>query len=110
MAITPPNADMPASSVLNEPEILPAEDQSTAPPRSMRRRKAAWAVAPATHFLVAVNCLVFLAMVAKGISPVSPTVGQLMNWGANNAGSVLMFGEWWRVLTAMFLHVGIIHL
>jgi rhomboid protease GluP len=59
---------------------------------------------------VGINCAVFLAMVARGISPGSPTVDQLMSWGANNAGAVLIGGEWWRIVTAMFVHVGILHL
>ncbi len=66
--------------------------------------------APATYLLVAINCLVFLAMVAHHVSAISPTADQLMDWGADNAGSVLIRGEWWRIVTAMFVHVGIIHL
>jgi rhomboid protease GluP len=60
--------------------------------------------------LVGINCLVFLAMVFRGVSPGSPTVEQLMAWGANNAGSVLIDGQWIRIVTAMFVHVGILHL
>jgi rhomboid protease GluP len=56
------------------------------------------------------NCLVFLTMVLRGVSPGSPTVDQLMVWGANNAGSVLIDGQWIRIVTAMFVHVGILHL
>jgi len=59
---------------------------------------------------VGINCAIWLAMVATHISPISPTVDQLMNWGANNAGAVLIYGQWWRIVMAMFLHVGIIHL
>jgi rhomboid protease GluP len=33
-----------------------------------------------------------------------------MRWGANHAGLVLIYGEWWRIVTAMFVHVGLIHL
>lgn len=49
-------------------------------------------------------------MVFRGVSPGSPTVDQLMAWGANNAGSVLLEGQWIRIVTAMFVHVGILHL
>ncbi len=93
-------------------EILPpAGDYSgTYQPPPVRRKRPIWLAAPATHLLVGINCAVYVAMVARGISPVSPTVGQLMNWGANNAGSVLLEHQWWRIVTAMFLHVGILHL
>jgi rhomboid protease GluP len=49
-------------------------------------------------------------MVAKGVSAVSPTTDQLMHWGANNAGAVLIGGQWWRIVSAMFVHVGFLHL
>ena len=50
------------------------------------------------------------AMLLHGVSAVSPTADQLMFWGANNAGAVLNSGQWWRIVTAMFVHVGMIHL
>jgi rhomboid protease GluP len=53
---------------------------------------------------------VFLLMVVRGVGMWSPTVDQLMHWGADNAGNVLIQGQWWRIVTAMFVHVGIIHL
>lgn len=119
MASTPPEFTPNAQGRVREPEILPPSGKlpsaggppsgGYAPP-PQRRRKSPWAAAPATHVLVGINCAIWLAMVANHISPISPTVEQLMNWGANNAGAVLIYGQWWRIVAAMFLHVGIIHL
>ncbi len=93
-----------------------AEYQSSAdpadidqPPRE-RKPRPSWAVAPATYVLIAINCLVFLWMVAHHVSAFSPTPDQLMHFGANNTQAVLLGGEWNRVVSAMFVHVGIIHL
>jgi rhomboid protease GluP len=59
--------------------------------------------------LVGINCAVFVLMILSGVSLMSPTTDQLIFWGADFGGLVLR-GEWWRVLTATFVHVGIIHL
>ena len=97
------------SSWENAPASAPAGTYTT-PPVAPRRRKPVWLAAPATHILVAINCVVWLAMVAKHVSPFNPTVEQLMNWGASSAGNVLIEGQWVRIVKAMFLHVGILHL
>src|SRR5579871_3055804 len=94
-----------------EPEILrPGGRYIPTPEPVVRRRRSFWATAPATYVLVGINCAVFLAMLLNKVSLLSPTAEQLMQWGANNAGSVLIGDQWWRVVTAMFVHVGIIHL
>jgi rhomboid protease GluP len=92
-----------------EPQILPP-DNGMRPQQAVRKPRSSWASAPATYSLVGINCAVFLAMIARGVSIGAPTTGQLMYWGANNAGSVLISGEWFRIVTAMFVHVGILHL
>ena len=99
-----------AHTFASSPEVLPPEARYAPPPPPVRRRRPLWIAAPATYLLVGVNCAVYLAMVFHGISPFSPDVEQLMRWGANNAGAVLIYGEWQRIVTAMFLHVGILHL
>ena len=95
-----------------QPEILPPEPgyAPQPPPAPVRRQRPSWAAAPATYLLVGINCAVFVAMVVSGVSAGSPGVDQLMKWGADNAGAVLLGGEWWRIITAMFVHVGILHL
>ena len=64
---------------------------------------------PATYLLIGINAAVFLWMVRRGVSPLLPEPEQLLRFGANNAGLVL-HGQWWRIITAMFVHVGIAHL
>ena len=93
-----------------EPEILRPVPEYMPPQPVQRRPRTGWASAPATYTLVAINCLVFLAMAFKGVSPFNPAPEQLLYWGADNAGKVLFFGEWWRIVTATFVHVGILHL
>ncbi len=93
-----------------EPELLSPQAGLNPPSPPVRKPRPSWFYAPATYALVAINCLVFLAMLARGSSFWGPTLDQLMSFGANNAGSVLISGEWIRIVTAMFVHVGILHL
>ena len=62
-----------------------------------------------TIFLIALNVLVFIAMVVRGVPLLKPTPEQLVNWGAN-FGPLTLGGQWWRLLSSMFLHIGLVHL
>lgn len=62
-----------------------------------------------TPVLIGINAVVFVLMVVFGVSPISPTVADLLLWGAD-FGPKTIGGEWWRLLTSMFLHIGLIHI
>jgi rhomboid protease GluP len=63
--------------------------------------------APATIALAAVNAIVFLVML--GQEPGDWTARFLVNWGGN-FGRLTLNGEEWRLLTAIFLHAGLVHI
>ena len=62
-----------------------------------------------TPVLIAINVLVFLAMVANGVPILNPGTDVLLKWGAD-FGPAVTHGQWWRLLTAAFLHAGILHI
>ncbi len=62
-----------------------------------------------TIVLIALNALVFAAMVARGASFFSPTPQQAIAFGAD-FGPLTLNGQWWRLVTSMFVHFGIIHI
>jgi len=66
--------------------------------------------APGTYFLLSVNIIVYVWMVLRGVSPTSPTIQDLAHFGANNAYLVLAGGQWYRLVAAIFVHIGIIHI
>jgi rhomboid protease GluP len=66
-------------------------------------------VAFVTPTLVAINVLVFIAMVVSGLSITDPATSGLIRWGAD-FGPLTTHGQWWRTLTAAFVHIGIVHI
>lgn len=63
----------------------------------------------ATALLVDINLIVFIAMVLSGVSFISPRSPDLVAWGANTTAHTAA-GEWWRIVTCLFIHGGFMHL
>ena len=64
----------------------------------------------ATPALVALCVLTFAIMQTQGAPRNTRDVEVIWAWGGSFGPSVLLDGETWRLLTSMFVHVGILHL
>jgi rhomboid protease GluP len=80
--------------------------QRVEPAPWMQRQSSSMAV---TQALIGINVAVFVAMVFTGASPVQPTNEQLVLWGAN-FGPYTIGGQWWRLLSCVFIHIGFMHI
>lgn len=90
--------------IVSQPTYSPGE-----PPNQVHHSEWDPRSAPGTYFLLAINVGVFLWMILHGVSATNPSILQLKHFGANNAAMVLG-GDWWRVLTAIFVHIGVLHI
>lgn len=70
----------------------------------MRSRE--WAKAPVTITLIAIQVLVYLAMTLAGGSTNSAV---LIRFGALQP-QLLLAGQWWRLITPVFVHIGFTHI
>jgi rhomboid protease GluP len=64
---------------------------------------------PATTALLAINLAVYTAMVLTGAGFWEMNGSALLKWGAN-FGPMTLSGEYWRLVTAGFLHGGLLHI
>jgi len=81
------------------------------PPPPPPRPRRHWASAPATYTLVGINAAVFLMTLMLSHSMVGPTFQDNLSTSLLcNGGAVLVWGQWWRVVTATFVHFGWIHI
>ncbi len=63
-----------------------------------------------TQAIFGINVAVFVAMTMAGVSMLNNPAGQdLVHWGANY-GPYTVSGQWWRLLTCVFIHGGLLHI
>lgn len=64
---------------------------------------------PVTTLLLAINVTVFVAMVVTGAGFMNFSGQSALKWGGNY-GPFTLSGEYWRLITAGFVHGGLIHI
>ncbi len=62
-----------------------------------------------TYLLVAINVAAFGLMAGTGVSPMDPAPDELIAWGAS-FGPLVSEGQWWRLVSANYLHYGALHI
>lgn len=78
--------------------------------REFQERLKSFAPIPwLTYSIIAINVVVWIFTLTKGASTIQAPVDKLLAWGGN-AASEVQRGEAWRLLTATFLHSGLMHL
>lgn len=78
-------------------------------PKSYEALLRAGHSAVVTRTIIALNVLVFLVMGFSGASWTDPSASDALRWGANY-GVLTLSGQWWRLLTSMFVHFGFVHI
>jgi membrane associated rhomboid family serine protease len=56
-----------------------------------------------------INVAVFLGMALAGSTVMDLSPQETIHWGAN-WGPLTLSGEWWRLLTCVFVHGGVSHI
>lgn len=98
-----------SNSVETEAEIVRIEAnlrQSTKEKQAKERSLFTFGKPLLTYLLMAVSVLLFMYVETNGEST---SVSTLIEYGAKY-NPLILEGEWWRLLTAMFLHIGVVHL
>src|SRR5262249_22271849 len=109
----------------NDPDLArrvsrawPAVAQVTAQARNLGRdmlvfRRALDSSTPhafMTQFFVLICAIVYAAMLYSGVPAVWPTGAQLIDWGANEGVRIVLGHQYWRLVSSVFVHGGLIHL
>jgi rhomboid protease GluP len=107
----PPPPSQAAGETL--PPVHPEAPAEAYSPEQARRHReySVWdpRSAPGTYLLLAVNVAVYIWMVTHRVNWYLPSDQALVRYGANVPAYVLQ-GQWFRLLTATFVHVGFWHI
>jgi rhomboid protease GluP len=99
------DSDVPARPEPPSNPQQPAPDAPRAPPPKQSLVET-FQTAPAATLIIAINLIVF-ALAERSGSTTKPET--LLRFGAVWRGLVWQ-GEYWRLVTSMFLHIGVVHL
>src|SRR4051794_35655027 len=79
-----------------------------APPRVVRRASRGATDALVTKALIAANLVVYLITASQGAGLNTPGGSLFVKWAL--FGPAVAQGDWWRLITAAFLHASVIHI
>lgn len=88
----------------NEPLASPASARKN--PVHLFKPTREFAITPV---LLILNILLFVLMAISGVNVLAPDNESLLFWGANYRPQTLE-GEWWRLMSSVFVHIGVFHL
>jgi len=112
LPLTPTEPGQERTYLVNNDETKEPEIWTAAQVEQNQRFNRAMATTPRpliTPILIAINVAVFAAMLASGFSFTNPIAESFLRWGAD-FGPLTTHGQWWRVVTAAFVHGSFLHL
>jgi rhomboid protease GluP len=112
LPLTPTEPGQDRTYLVNNDETKEPEIWTAAQVEQNQRFNRAMATTPRpliTAILIAINVAVFVVMLASGFSFTSPKAESFLKWGAD-FGPLTTHGQWWRLVTAAFVHGSFVHL
>src|SRR6202050_5740376 len=112
LPLTPAEPGQERTYLVNNDETKEPEIWTAAQVEQNQRFNRAMATTPRpliTPILIAINVAVFAAMLVSGFSFTNPKAESFLGWGAD-FGPLTTHGQWWRLVTAAFVHGSFLHL